>query len=210
MNKNITLPKGIVTFSQVETPSEKYDKYTISVKYDAETAVKVKKIIDDLYAEAIREAQAGSRTKVKEAGAPYNELLDDEQNETGEIIVNASLKAGGTRKDGTKWRANPPALVDGKGKKISGKINMGSGSEVQLGIQARDYNAKEAGLQLKLQVVCIHKLVQFGQADAGSFNFEYAEDAYEFDEADAQPLDQPSAPTSDDNDNPSEEDKGWM
>jgi hypothetical protein len=116
---------------------------------------------------------------VREFLTDANEV-DDEGNETGNIILNFKMKAAGvSKKDGKPW-TRKPSVFDAKGKKLNPCPPVWGGSILKVAGKAEPYyNAKdnECGITLRLEGVQIIDLKTGGGRDAADFGF-HEEDGF--------------------------------
>lgn len=157
----------------------------------------VKKFLADLaphYQEAIELANEEFKklkveTRKKLGGVKENDLFttlyDPETEEpTGFIQIKAAMKASGTRKDKSVWKAKPD-IYDAKGRPMTKVPEIWSGTKGILSLELQPYfipGTGAAGLKLKLKAVQIIDLVSGGTRTASSHGFQSYDDGYEYEE----------------------------
>jgi hypothetical protein len=136
-------------------------------------------------AEAFAALPVASRKKL---GAPkrqeyFTDVFDEDENETGEIILKFKMKhSGENKKTGKAWKRYPQ-LIDAKLQPIKKGTAIWGGSIVKLSASAAPYFMSASGLwgaSLRLEGVQVIDLVTAGGRSAASLGFE-AEDGYEGD-----------------------------
>ena len=184
-------PIGIFKWASLGKPDTKFKaegeyRVTMSLPKDAPETVKFLAKLDADHTTAIRAAKeqlaADPKTKakvktVKTSNLPYKPELDQEGNETGNILVNFKAKASGTRKDKSPWSFRP-GVFDAKRNPIPATVMIWGGSKGKVAYQVDSYYvsaSQEAGLSLKLQSAQILELRTGGGKDAASFGFEEEE-----------------------------------
>lgn len=155
----------------------------------------IKKVgLDKLQEEAIesgKEAFAKQKPAAKKANPfkvhpLYVDEYDEDENETGNVIMNFKMKASGvSKKDGSKWNRRP-ILMDAKGKPMVGVKSIYGGTVGRVSFDVDNFftGAAGAGLSKYLVGVRILELVSEGMASASDLGFEDEEEGYEFDEGD--------------------------
>ena len=117
--------------------------------------------------------------------------LDDAGDETGNFIFRTKLKAGGTRKDGSKW-SQSPQLFDADGQTLGAGVDVWSGSRVAVAGVVKAYDmtiptmdaegnsiqAVRVGLSLQCKAVQVVELVSASGGSASSFGFGKVEGGY--------------------------------
>lgn len=116
---------------------------------------------------------------------PYKKEAD------GSFTVKLKVKAKGTKKDGSSYVINPPALYNAVGKVLEGKdlvsLNVGNGSEIRAKVELSAYSVNgSVGVSCKPKSVQIVKAVEFASSssDLGFDALELSEIDSEDSEAD--------------------------
>lgn len=181
-------PVGIFKWASLGKPDTKFKaegeyRVTMSLPKDAPETVKFLTKLDADYKAAIQAVKeqlaADPKTKarvktVKTSNLPYKPELDQEGNETGNVLVNFKAKASGVRKDKTAWSFKP-GVFDAKRNPIPSTVGIWGGSKGKVAYQVDGYYvsaSQEAGLSLKLQSAQILDLKSGSGKDAASFGFE--------------------------------------
>jgi hypothetical protein len=183
----VTTPIGVAIYPHLLKPDTKFKpegEYTVKVRFApaeiADLQSKCEALAKARMAEAI-EAKPALK-KVAKFVLPFKPELDDEGDETGNLIGNFKMKAEVTKKDGTKF-VQKPAVFDAGGidedtgeviKPKPVKVNPWSGSELRVNCELFPYfneKDKEAGVALRMFGVQVVKLISGGSGDADSFGF---------------------------------------
>jgi hypothetical protein len=101
----------------------------------------------------------------------YRECVDDDGNDTGEIVMRFKMKASGKKKDGSPW-AMRPDLFDAKGREFDVEKLIYGGSILKVAFTVQEYYkaASGAGLSLRLEGAQVIKLVS-NTRNAGTYGF---------------------------------------
>jgi hypothetical protein len=112
------------------------------------------------------------------------ECYDEDENETGEIILKFKMKHSGVvKKTGKAWKRYPQ-LIDAKLQPLKKGTQIWGGSIVKLSASAAPYFIPASGaygVSLRLEGVQVLELVTAGGRSASSLGFE-AEEGYDADE----------------------------
>ena len=169
-NKTFTTPTGVANYPYISKPDTQFDtegvyKVTLAVPED-----EAKPVIDLINAEllagikALKESKP--KTKFKNAPLPYAKELDDDGNETGNVLIKFKSKA-----------AYKPSVFDAKNNPMVNH-NIWGGSEIKVNGAIAFYSSPSIGqgVTLRLRAVQVIQYVE-GSDGAGKFNFE-EEDGY--------------------------------
>jgi hypothetical protein len=130
----------------------------------------------------------------------FEDIVDEDGNETGEFEMKVKVKASGERKKGpkagTRWTRKVP-IFDAKGQQIKKSIDVWGGTtgKVSFTYMPEGYFIPATGLcgiALKLEAVQIIDLVQGGARSASEYGFE-EEEGFSAEAEDA-----PKGPSADD------------
>jgi len=176
-------PKGTAVFPYLNKPDTKFDAagvYQTDLKLTGADAAKVQKVIDEALAEAKAEATKKGKEKKKQpkqADLPCRPELDDDGDETGNVLFKFKSKASGvSAKTGKEWKRSIP-LFDAKGKPITDLVY--GGSTIIIAYVAMPWvNPKlEYGVKLAIEAVQVIELSQGGggRRNASAFGFEEEE-----------------------------------
>lgn len=179
-----TTPKGTARYPHLNAADTKFNKagvYRVDLLLKADAAETLKEALDRAYAGSVDKAQAdlGKGKKVKKADMPYQAVVDDEGNETGETKFSFKMTASGVRDDKSTWTRRP-TIFDAKGNPLKAGVKIGGGTEMKVAYQIMPFYtaAVGAGISLRLEAVQILKLVEWGGRDAKGYGFG-AEEGYE-------------------------------
>lgn len=207
----IVTPRGIAVFPKLNKPDFKFategsyeTKLQIAPDSDdavigrdsvtqAELIAALETMRDEFLVEKKAELAASKDPKAKakartittrDIGEP---ALDDDGNETGELVIKAKMKASGVGKDGKPWKRTPKLFdAHNKAMKIDGPAIYG-GSTLKLAAKAVPYYmAAEnfVGVSLYLEAVQVLDLVTGGGRSASAYGFGSEEGGYAADESD--------------------------
>lgn len=207
--KKMTTPRGTFVWPKLVEPdygSKEYPKpdgeYSVKVRFDAEDPafIPFKKKIDAALEAAVENARAqfaelkpATRKKLGDISInePFEVVYDEDENETGEVLMKFTMKAGGIVKkgprQGKRW-ARKPQLFDAKGKPMlkAPEIWGGTVGKVSFSFITDGYfipGTGATGIKLQLEAVQIIELVSGGQRQGSDFGFEEEEDGFEYDES---------------------------
>ena len=169
-NKTFTTPTGVANYPYISKPDTQFDAegvYKVTLAVSEEEA---KPVIDLINSEllagikALKESKP--KTKFKNAPLPYAKELDDDGNETGNILIKFKSKA-----------AYKPSVFDAKNNPMVNH-NIWGGSELKVNGAIAFYSSPSIGqgVTLRLRAVQVIQYVE-GSDGAGRFNFE-EEDGY--------------------------------
>lgn len=195
---NIITPKGVAIYPRLNKPDTKFNVagvYDCRLRLDPEDpevaslVEKLTKLRDkfhkDLVADLTKKKKSATvkKLKIRDIGTPD---VNDEDEETGLIVLKGKTIASGTYSDGKAWK-RAPVIFDAKGNKLKDPPLIYGGSELKMACLAKPYLMKssfEVGVTLYLNAVQIIKLVSGGgPQDAEGFGFS-EEDGYEADDTD--------------------------
>jgi len=170
-NKMMMTPKGSANWVKVFTPDTKYQpegeysmKLTVREDLAEDLCEQLDALTDAIYAKSLKD-NPKLKTKLTKR-TPYEQVLDDECNETGEIEFKFKTKARITAKDGSTY-TNKVAVFDAKAKPITQELKIGNGSLMKVGFEPVPYmmqSTKEASVSLRLKSTQLIDLVEFGAA----------------------------------------------
>ncbi len=188
LEKMVT-PRGVAVWPRITgQPDTKFDdagvwKITLRLKKGQAATDAFVEALEQRHTAAVAQAQkenpkAGKKLKI--ADQPWKDDIDEQGNETGDVLVNFKSKASGVTKEGKAW-SRKPLVVDAKGTELASTISVGGGSEVRVAFEIMPFYAPAvgAGISLRMTGVQVLSLVVGGKADAKSLGFE-EEDGYEF------------------------------
>lgn len=165
----LTTPKGIAQFAWLNKADTKFNdmgEYKVNLIVPETEAKAFCKQVSEA-----RDAFIAGDKKKKKAPLPFEKEVDDQGNETGNIIIKTKVKNSRTR-DGGVWERKPK-LFDAIGQKID--ANIGGGSTIKVNVQVYIWDVATAGgVGVMLQPVAVQviDLVEFGGGDlAASFGF---------------------------------------
>ena len=171
----ITTPKGTAQFPWLNKADTKFSelgdyKVNLVVPKD-EAAAFVKKVTD-----ARKEAAQAEKAK-KLAPLPFENELDDQGNETGNVVIKCKVANKRSKRTGEVWDRKP-ALFDSKLTPISATV--GGGSQLRLSCELYFWKSANLGMGVMIQPLAVQviKLVELGGVSADDFGFE-EEDGFE-------------------------------
>ena len=190
-------PRGVAQWPKLNEPDYKWDtagKYTVKLSLDAadpaviEMVTKFETMRDDFLAETVATLKADKKAALAmelKAGEVIKIERDNETAEpTGRLILSASMKASGTRKDGSAWTQKPD-LFAANGTKLINPPTISGGSEMKVSFEAEPFinmTSKQAVVSIRLKAVQILKLSSGGVRTFSEHGFG-AEDGDDIDDA---------------------------
>ena len=169
-------PAGIAVWPKLTKPDTKFNadgEYNVKLRIPSEEAQDLIAALDTAYAAAQEEAkEKNPGKKIKAASQPYTEELDDQGNETGNILVSFKCKAKLTD-DAGNVRPNAPRLFDSKNKEFPKDQDIWGGSTLRVAFKAIPYYTAMAGagVSLRLKAVQVIDLVAGGGGTGESYGF---------------------------------------
>jgi hypothetical protein len=187
--KNMIVPRGVAVWPSLQKPDEKFNKYKTGVRVQA-NAKGVPEFIgacDNFLADWMEsEGIKAKKGRVLVVSPPYEILTDDDDNPTGEVLIKCARTAIHINKvTGEKYDFKP-IIEDSKGNLVTKQLNIGNGSVLQVGAEARTYLMEEktgdvAGFSLRPKRVRLFSLVARSGTDNFSEGFEKDEEGDGFD-----------------------------
>lgn len=169
-------PAGIAVWPKLTKPDTKFNadgEYNVKLRIPSEEAKDLITSLDNAYALAQEDAKdKNPGKKIKAASQPYTEELDDQGNETGNILVSFKCKAKITDKQGNV-RNNAPRLFDSKNQEFPKDQDIWGGSTLRIAFNAIPYYTAMAGagISLRLKAVQVINLVAGGGGTGESYGF---------------------------------------
>ena len=171
-------PEGTLVFGYLIKPGTEFNPdgdYLAIMRFSSEDAEELIEKIEAAYEanyENIKKQKKGKR--IKKAELPFREEVDQDTDEpTGNLLFTFKQRAGGINKDGERWSRKIP-IFDAKGKPIkTNDLNIWSGSTLKIAFEISGYFVASigAGVSLRLKAVQVLNLVEGGSADAEFFGF---------------------------------------
>jgi|TARA_R110000851_G_scaffold94300_1_gene205023 hypothetical protein len=171
-NKTLTTPKGSANWVKVFTPDTKYQpegeysmKLIVREDLAEDTCNELDALTDAIYKKSIKDNPKLKDKLTKRT--PYERVLDDEGNETGEIEFKFKTKARITAKDGATY-TNKVAVFDSKATPITEEVRIGNGSTMKVTFEPISYmmqSTKQASVSLRLKSTQLIDLVEYGSAN---------------------------------------------
>jgi len=160
--------KGSANWAKVFTPDTKFNPagvYSIDVIVPEDEAASICEQLDNLCEEEFNNhVKANPKLKASlSIRKPYAPELDENGDETGNIVFRAKKNAGGVRKDGSKWKGSAPIVMDSKRNPVTG-ILIGNGSTVKVAIDLVPYMmqaTKQVGLSCRLVGLQVIELIEY-------------------------------------------------
>tara|TARA_R100001594_G_scaffold101815_2_gene136393 strand:+ start:482 stop:1087 length:606 start_codon:yes stop_codon:yes gene_type:complete len=170
----MTTPKGTAVWPWLTEPNRKFDQagvYSVNLKMSSEDAEEFVKTITRVRDEFHEEETKTQKKKIKKADLPLVEVVDDQGNETGEVEL--KLKMNASYEHDGKTITQRPTLIDTKQNPITEDVRVGSGTTMRCGVEVRPWYvpSQGVGVSLRLKVVQIIELVEFGGGTSG-FDFD--------------------------------------
>lgn len=197
----LTTPKGVAVWPSLNTPDFKFKKdygeyhARIRVAPDApgleEFRAAAEELRDrafDAKVEELKREKKGAILKDLKKVDPIKVEVDPETGEeTGFLMIRASMNAGGLRKKDNKPWSQKPDIFNAKGLKLKNPPEIGGGSEMKLSIRLRDYfmaKEKEIGVTFDLEAVQLITLQERGGNSRSASDYGFgAEDGDEIEDS---------------------------
>lgn len=184
-------PEGVAIYPSLVKPDTRFNAdgvFKLKLRLPFEDAEGVLEVIDAAFDEqlaVIKKERKGK--KVKEADKPYEMVVNEEGEETGEVDINFKMNHV-VRPQNKEPFSQKPDLFDAKGNKFTPRSIWG-GSKVKVAFQIQPYFTAQigSGVTLRLKAVQVIELVEGGGGSAESYGFG-EEEGYEA-PADTSPFD---------------------
>lgn len=199
-------PKGRLGFSAIQSPSTKFDpdgdfSADLLLKKNSAEFKEIMGVLKPLLATA--KEMAGKKAKTE--NPLYIDVLDDNDDPTGEVKFKFKEKAKRVSKKTGKAFTNTIAVVDAKKNPITQNLNIGSGSTVRIKAVARPYAMPTGayGVKLILKLVQILELVKYS---GSSVSLDGLDEEDGFDIADEPVVEDIATDEEEDNEDTSDDD----
>lgn len=199
--KPLITPAGTASHCYINKPDTKFKEageYKTSLILSADAAAPLVQMADEKLA-AMRESEevadlekkrlehnkknkANPKKQIDELqeNKPYTMEVDDDGEETGNVIFKFSTAASGTsKKTGKKWEKKLD-IFDAKGKRVTKSV--WSGSTIRVAYTVGEYVATPQigfGVKFYLEAVRVLELVEGGSRSAEGYGFDKEEEGYE-------------------------------
>lgn len=198
-----TTPAGVAVYPHLHAPDTKFNsagEYKTGLRFSGEDASALREQLtekaEEAYQAEIEALIEKGKAKTKAAAekllvlhVPFEEVLDDDGEETGDIIVNFKMKASGERKDKTRW-TNQPAIFDASGQPVKKGLKIGGGSTLRISYALTAFSMKMVGTKTfltgvspKLYAVQVISLETWGGRSAAGFGFDAEDEGFSASEA---------------------------
>lgn len=196
-NTTLTTPRGVAVWPKLREPDFKFDTagaLTVKLRIPTAEAAKMIEMIDEaIVKKHTEEAKAAKGKRVKRCDPPYEHEMDEDGNETGNVLFKFKQKAQITsRKNDKTYKITIPHF-NAKGRPTD--VEYGSGSIMKIAYEVVPFfvAAVGAGVTLRPNAVQVIEPKMFAQRDASGFGFG-EEDGYDDDAAGATVGDEDDAP----------------
>tara|TARA_S200002703_G_scaffold159805_1_gene174816 strand:- start:11008 stop:11619 length:612 start_codon:yes stop_codon:yes gene_type:complete len=173
-----TTPKGVAKYPYLDKPDTKFNPqgdYKVNLLLAKEESKKLMSLVDEEIDKKFLEVSKETKGKrVKKADPPYFMELDDDGNETGNVIFKLKQKAEITSKTGQTIEIKV-RLFDAQGKPML-NTNVWGGSKIKASGTLMPYYSPTlgVGVSMKLAACQVIELVT-KESNAESFGFEKEE-----------------------------------
>ena len=177
----VTTPLGSAVWPYLNTPDTKFDEdgvYKVSLRLDQDDEA-VSSLVSLLQGEADKwyksMTKEKKKPKLKKADLPWNEVIDEDGNPTGETEIRFKLKAKIRTKD-DRVIENRVALFDAEGTPFKSEDIIGSGSKLKVCADVWGYMAPiGCGVTLRIVAVQVLALKTYEGKSAQDFGFDKTE-----------------------------------
>jgi hypothetical protein len=160
--------KGKAMWAKVFDPETKFNPdgvYSIDVVIPEDEAASVCEQLDNICeAEFNKHVKANPKLKASlSIRKPYQPEVDNDGNETGNIVFKVKKNAKGRSRDGTVYVAPKPVVLDSKRNPVTGVL-IGNGSTVKVAFDISPYMmpaTKQVSTSLRMKGVQIIDLVEY-------------------------------------------------
>lgn len=168
-----TTPRGTFSWPRLNTPDTKFDaggKYSCKLVLDSTDpsvqsfVAELEKLRDEFLAATIETLKAEKKAALAmelKAGEVVKIDRDQETGaETGKLLFMASMRASGTRKDGSSWTQKPD-IFDAKGTKLDRPPVISGGTEGKLSVEVEPFvnqTSKQVVLSVRLKAAQVLRL----------------------------------------------------
>lgn len=187
-NKGVmmTTPKGPSIWPHLNSPDTKWDpngKYTAKLRLDGSEAEvqafvdKLTAIRDEFFDAEVERLKAEKKMalarELKKADVIKVEFDQETGDETGFLILGASMKAKGQREDGSVW-SQKPKIYNAKGKELTNPPLISGGSVLKLSVEVSPFvhaSSKEVTLSIRLKAAQVITLSSGGTRTFEGYGF---------------------------------------
>jgi hypothetical protein len=178
-NPIMTLPKGVAVFPALNRPDTKFDElgqYKADVKMSAKDAApfvaEIQKVAKDHMGKALPKAK----------NSCFESVLDEDGEETGEVLFKVRVKNKLRKSDGKVWDRRP-LIIDAKKKDMPVDVAIWGGSVIRVQLEVYPWNTgAKKGISLQpIMVQVIDLKTGGGRGDSSAFD---EEDGYEAEDED--------------------------
>lgn len=214
--EQIVTPIGEAVYPHLHKPDTKFNKngvYKTSVRFTGEAAEFMRDLLDppadEAYAAGLKKYVERSLDKIsgrptKKAVAKfkkeakrvvkrhtgYTYELDEDGEETDNLIIEFKTTASGTNKKGERWVRELP-IFDAQGAAVDPGLKVGGGSRIRVAFTFGDEylmhqteDLSLAGVARYLEAVQVIELETWAERDAGSFGFGAEDGGFTAEDAD--------------------------
>lgn len=169
----ITLPPGIAVYPALNRPDTKYNDngdYKANVRLSEAAAAATIKALQ------VKAKEYLGRVLPKSGNTCWKPVLDDEGEETGDVIFNIRASNRIAKKTGKLWDRKP-LLLDAKKKPLSDDIAVWGGSKIRVQVEVEERQNKDGQKSLRLVPVVVQVIDLVtgsggGQPDLDAFDEE--------------------------------------
>jgi len=202
----VIIIKGKAQWAKVFEPDTRFvpeGEYSTQVIIPEAEAAAVCEQLDGIIQSKFQEA-VKDNPKLKavlSTATPYSKEVDDNGDETGNLVFKSKLKARIKSKAGETY-TQKPSVVDAKKTPMDKSIAVGNGSTVKIAVEPFPYvmqSTKQVGVSLRLKAMQVIDLVEYG-APSSIFDEEdgYVAQAVAKDNSNDMFDDEPTASDADD------------
>jgi len=180
--KKYITPKGIAVYPWLNRPDVKHKpegQYKVDLRLSEADAAPLIELLTPMHEEAVAAAKANPKNKNKNypTWPICKPALDEEGNETGDVLFTFKRAASGISKKTQKPWAIKPDLFDAKGNPLPAEAQIWGGSIIKVSFSVNAYDKPVGnGISLALEAVQVLKLVEGSGRSASQYGFDNESD----------------------------------
>lgn len=179
-HERMTSPVGIARWPRLSEPDTKFDKdgvYKVDLIVNGDDAKEMVSTIHrvlDTHMNEIKRQKPNWKKKV--GNLPFTEEVDDQGNETGNMVFKFKLRAIGISGE-DRWEQRPIVIDSQKTPMDMNEVRVGQGSKIRVGCEVVPYMSPMvgAGVSLRLKMVQVVELREASTSIDADWGFDVVE-----------------------------------